>query len=113
MKTTPLLAAAAFALGLAAAVPLAIGQNESAASAAMHEAHEKMMQAMQMEMTGDPDHDFAMMMIPHHQGAIDMARVELEYGKDPEMRALAERIIADQEKEIAEMQAWMEKQGHH
>ncbi len=60
-------------------------------------------------MTGNADHDFAAMMIPHHQGAIDMAEAELKYGKDPAMRALATRIIADQKKEIAQMKSWMAK----
>ena len=51
-------------------------------------------------MNGDPDHDFAAMMIPHHQGAIDMAKVELLYGKDPVLRRLAQEIIVTQEQEI-------------
>jgi len=51
-------------------------------------------------MTGDPDHDFAAMMIPHHQGAIDMARAELLYGKDSVLRRLAQEIIVTQEQEI-------------
>jgi uncharacterized protein (DUF305 family) len=61
-------------------------------------------------MNGDVDHDFASMMIPHHQGAIDMAEGELKYGKDPAMRDLAKRIIADQKKEIKLMHDWMSKQ---
>ncbi len=57
-------------------------------------------------MTGDPDKDFVAQMLPHHQGAIAMAKVELQYGKDPAMRKLAAAIIAAQQDEIAEMQRW-------
>jgi uncharacterized protein (DUF305 family) len=57
--------------------------------------------------TGDPDHDFVTGMIPHHQGAIDMARALLLYGKDPSLRRLAEGIIADQQTEIALMRRWL------
>jgi uncharacterized protein (DUF305 family) len=60
-------------------------------------------------MTGNADHDFAAMMIPHHQGAIDMAKGELLYGKDPVMRRLAEEIIVDQESEIDVMNLWLKK----
>jgi len=61
--------------------------------------------------TGDADQDFVAMMIPHHQGAIDMARVELKYGKDPMLRRLATDIVSAQEKEIKEMQSWQAR--HH
>jgi uncharacterized protein (DUF305 family) len=61
-------------------------------------------------MNGDVDHDFATMMMPHHQGAIDMAKAELAYGKDPVMRRLAEEIIVDQQSEIQAMQLWLSKQ---
>ncbi len=54
-------------------------------------------------MTGDSDHDFAAMMIPHHQGAVDMAKAELLYGKDPVLRRLAQEIIVTQEQEIEVM----------
>jgi uncharacterized protein (DUF305 family) len=54
--------------------------------------------------TNDPDRDFAAMMIPHHQGAIDMAKVELIYGRDPVLRRLAEGIIVEQQQEIELMQ---------
>ena len=62
---------------------------------------------MDMPMTGDQDVDFARMMIPHHQGAIDMARVQLEKGRDPRMRELAQKIIADQEREIGILNDWL------
>jgi uncharacterized protein (DUF305 family) len=54
-------------------------------------------------MTGDPDHDFAAMMIPHHQGAVDMAKLELLYGKDPVLHRLAQEIIVTQQQEIEVM----------
>ncbi len=54
-------------------------------------------------LTGDPDHDFAAMMIPHHQGAVDMAKAELLYGKDTVLRRLAQEIIVTQEQEIEVM----------
>jgi uncharacterized protein (DUF305 family) len=78
----------------------------------MMAAMDKMHQAMtKMKMSGDADMDFAMMMIPHHQAAIDMAKVELKYGKDAQMRKMAQKIIADQQKEIAQMKSWMKAKG--
>jgi uncharacterized protein (DUF305 family) len=59
--------------------------------------------------TGDPDRDFVTMMIPHHQGAIDMAKALLLYGKDPQMRRLAQEIITDQQSEIQLMQFWLKQ----
>jgi uncharacterized protein (DUF305 family) len=70
-----------------------------------------MMNNMNLKPTGKPDRDFVLMMIPHHQGAIDMAKVELQYGTDPELRQLATDIVAAQEKEIAQMKAWLERNG--
>ncbi len=63
-----------------------------------------------MKMTGDTDRDFAAMMKVHHQGAIDMAQVELKSGKDAKMRAMAKRIIDAQQKEIKEFDQWLGKQ---
>lgn len=75
----------------------------------LKDAHMKMMHGMNTEYTGDADVDFSRSMIAHHQGAIDMAQVQLAHGKDPEVRALAEKIIEDQKKEIAQIEAWLKK----
>lgn len=73
---------------------------------AMHASMAKMMQDMDAAaMTGDPDRDFLAMMIPHHAGAVEMARLELIHGRDPLVRRLAEEILASQQSEIAAMQA--------
>jgi len=61
--------------------------------------------------TGDPDRDFVTMMIPHHQGAIDMARAILLYGKDEQLKRLAQEIIADQQNEVQLMQLWLSKRS--
>lgn len=72
---------------------------------AMMEMHPAMMQGM---MADDPDVAFACGMIAHHRGAIDMAEVELKYGDDDEMKQMAQKIIDDQTREIAEFTAWLE-----
>jgi uncharacterized protein (DUF305 family) len=92
-----------------AAMPGMAG-GQSPADRAMIDGMNTMNQAMSnAPMTSDPDRDFVAMMIPHHQGAIDMAKVELQYGKDPAMRKLASAIVAAQQKEIAEMHRWQAK----
>ncbi len=60
-------------------------------------------------MNGNIDRDFATMMMPHHQGAIDMAKAELSYGKDPVIRRLAQEILVDQQSEIDAMKLWLSK----
>ncbi|OYW55590.1 MAG: DUF305 domain-containing protein [Hyphomicrobium sp. 32-62-53] len=88
----------------------AMGADASESSKAFAEVNMKMHKDMTMEFTGNPDVDFAKGMIPHHQGAIDMAKVVLKYGKDPEMKKLAEEIIKAQDTEIAFMKGWLAKQ---
>jgi uncharacterized protein (DUF305 family) len=66
-------------------------------------AMDTMMAGMNVKPTGDVDVDFAAMMIPHHQGAIDMALAELRHGKNEQLRRIAQEIIVDQQQEIAAM----------
>ncbi len=72
---------------------------------------ERMHKAMKITYSGDVDTDFARGMVPHHQGAVDMAETVLRHGKDPEIRTLAEWIIRSQKQEIAWMNRWLERRG--
>ena len=70
-------------------------------------AMESMMDKMNaMQMTGNADKDFVMMMIPHHEGALTMAAHQVKHGKNAELKKMAQTMITDQEKEIAELKAW-------
>ena len=80
-------------------------------SLAFHGINMKMHGAMDIAFTGNADVDFVKGMISHHAGAVDMAKTVLAFGKDPEVRKLAEEIIKAQESEIALMQGWLKKNG--
>ena len=87
--------------------------KDDAGSMGSMEMHKAMMGGMKemesMPMTGDTDHDFAMMMKKHHQGAIDMAQKELQHGKDPKIKAMAKKIISSQRSEIKAFDQWLAK----
>ncbi|MFZ5691670.1 MAG: CopM family metallochaperone [Pseudomonadota bacterium] len=78
-------------------------------SVAFHAINAKMHEGMDITFTGNADVDFVRGMIPHHQGAVDMAKTVLAFGKDPQIRKLAEDIIKAQETEIALMQTWLKQ----
>jgi len=101
-----------FKTPLAAVVAIAI--HAGAAAAHTHESYMAAMDKMNhtmmsMKMTGDPTRDFVLMMIPHHQSAIDMANALLkDPNADPDIKAMAEKIISDQQNEIDQLNAWLQ-----
>jgi uncharacterized protein (DUF305 family) len=94
-----------------AGMNMSAGQQEkgnSTSTSAFQAADHSMMTGMSdVQYTGNADRDFVAHMIPHHQGAVAMAKVELKYGKDEKLRALARQIIASQNKEITFMKQWL------
>ena len=96
------------------AIALAFALHAGSAAAHTHETYMSAMDKMNhtmmsMKMTGDPTRDFVLMMIPHHQSAIDMAEALLKQpGADAEIKAMAEKIIADQQREINQLNAWLQ-----
>jgi uncharacterized protein (DUF305 family) len=111
---------ALLAFGVAAgSAAIAQHQHHGAASSpdaapstkAYEAANARMHKDMAIKLTGDADVDFVRGMIPHHQGALDMAKIVLEHGKDPDLKKLAQDVIASQEKEITFMREWLKKKG--
>jgi uncharacterized protein (DUF305 family) len=112
---TPYLSRSVLLVAAAVWTTSAFGQATSSFMGGMahgsDQMHEQMMAGMQkmqsMQPSGDIDKDFAMMMRMHHQQAVDMARAEAEHGKSPELKALAQKIINDQQNEIAQLEKWL------
>ena len=84
---------------------------DTPATKAYREANARMHKDMDIQYSSDADVDFVRGMIPHHQGAIDMAKVVLQHGKDEQVRKWATDVMREQEREIAEMRAWLKKKG--
>jgi|ERR1700726_2491348 uncharacterized protein (DUF305 family) len=90
-------------MAVAYAASPAAPSNEAPFLAENQAAMDKMMQGMKIKPSGDVDRDFAAMMIPHHQGAVDMAQAELRHGRNDKLRRIARQIIAEQPHEIVAM----------
>ena len=85
------------------------GAADTASTKAFKAANDKMHGDMAIKFSGNADVDFIAGMLPHHQGAVDMAKIQLQYGKDPKARKLARDIIKSQNTEIAFMKTWLAK----
>jgi len=89
--------------------PLAAGATDTASPAkdAFRMKNDQMMTAMHgVALTGDADKDFVNMMIPHHEGAVDMAKIELQYGKDPQLKQMAQSIVDGQSQQVQMLKTW-------
>ncbi len=103
-RLSPLALVMATGLSVAAPIPKTPPSPTEAPFVSENQiAMDKMMAGMDIKPTGDVDQDFAAMMIPHHQGAIDMAQAELRYGHNEQLRRIAQEIIVEQQQEITAM----------
>ena len=118
MKIVTTLLVAAVACSFAASIAVQAGAHDHGSQTStdpdwseLIASMDKMHMAMgAIERSGNSDVDFVRLMLPHHQAALDMAKTQLMYGKDPQMRRLAQEIIADQQLEIELMQRWLKQQ---
>lgn len=118
-RTTRFVVAMALGLGLTLPIwaqttdhsTMAMPADATPATLEYQTAMATMMTAMAIPYSGNADADFVRGMIPHHQGAIDNARIVLQYGTDPEVRKVAESVIAAQEAEILWLSDWLAKNG--
>jgi uncharacterized protein (DUF305 family) len=97
--------------GLANEMKMSTRAGAGPGDKALQDSMATMMARMHAKPTGDVDADFVTMMLPHHLGAVDMAKAELKYGKDPVLLRLAADIVAAQDKEIALMNDWLARRG--
>lgn len=102
----------AHAMPAGGSMAMPVPEGATPSTRAYVEAMNAMHEGMMIDYTGDADVDFVRGMIPHHQGAVEMAKIVLEHGKDPELKKLAEDIVKAQETEIAFMQEWLKKHGN-
>ena len=117
MKIVTTLLVAVVACSFAASIAVQAGAHDHGSQtstdpdwSALIASMDKMHMAMgAIERSGDSDADFVRLMLPHHQAAIDMAKIQLIYAKSPEMRRLAQEIIIDQQSEIQLMQLWLKQ----
>jgi len=108
--------AVGLAAGFALTTVVAAVAQEKPSTKAFNKDMEDMMPHMHMQMSGDTDKDFASLMSAHLQGAIDIAKAEIEYGKDPQLRELAQRIVDTQGKDVKLLLEWLilaEADHHH
>lgn len=93
--------------------PAPTSSSTSVSAQAYQESMQRMHADMNIVYSGDADVDFVRGMIPHHQAAVEMAQIQLKYGKDPVLRQLSEEIIAAQAREIKLLQDWLQQHDAH